>query len=98
MLRQQGYDLFYYRNEKSTVELDFIVRDRTSLVPIEVKAGDNQARSLTKATDGRVEDIRYGIKLSHQNIGFNGQYYTIPYFMAIFLRRFLQITKSISQL
>lgn len=90
MLRQQGYDLYYYRNEKSTVELDFIVRDRTSLVPIEVKAGDNQARSLAKVTDGRITDIKYGIKLSHQNIGFNGQYYTIPYFLGIFLRRFLQ--------
>lgn len=89
MLRQQGYGLYYYRNEKSTLELDFIVRDRISMVPIEVKAGDNTARSLAKATDGRVPDISYGIKLSNQNIGFNGRYYTLPYFLAIFLRRFL---------
>lgn len=90
MLRKQGYDLYFYRNDKSTVELDFIVRDARSLVPIEVKAGDNTARSLAKVTDGRVSDIRYGIKMGNQNIGFNGHYYTMPYFLGFMLRRFLR--------
>ncbi|MDE7473317.1 MAG: ATP-binding protein [Muribaculaceae bacterium] len=90
MLRKQGYDLYFYRNDKSTIELDFIVRDTRSLVPIEVKAGDNTARSLAKVTDGRVSDIAYGIKMGNQNIGFNGQYYTMPYFLGFMLRRFLR--------
>lgn len=89
MLRKQGYGLYYYRNEKSTLELDFIVRDTESLVPLEVKAGDNPARSLQKVTDGKHPEIKYGIKLCNQNIGFNGSYYTIPYFLGFLLRRFL---------
>ncbi len=89
MLRKQGYGLYYYRNEKSTIELDFIVRDADSLVPLEVKAGDGCPRSLVKMTDGRIEDIRYGIKFSGGNIGFNSNFYTFPYFLGFLLRRFL---------
>lgn len=90
MLRKQGYNLFFFRNEKSTIEIDFVVRDMSSLVPIEVKSGNNKARSLEKLTNGSVPDIKYGIKLSDQNIGFNGNYYTIPYFMGFMIRRFLR--------
>ena len=89
MLRKQGYSLYYYRNEKSTVELDFMVRDACSLVPLEVKASDATPRSLVKMTDGRIPDIHYGIKLCGSNIGFNGQFYTFPYFLIFMLRRFL---------
>lgn len=89
MLRKQGYALYYYRNEKSTMELDFMVRDAKSLVPLEVKATDATPRSLVKMTDGRIPDIRYGIKLCGSNIGFNGLFYTFPYFLTFLLRRFL---------
>ena len=89
MLRKQGYGLYYYRNEKSTVELDFMVRDADSLVPLEVKASDATPRSLVKMTDGRIPDIHYGVKLCGSNIGFNGQFYTFPYFLTFMLRRFL---------
>lgn len=90
MLRKAGYDLYFYRNEKSTMEIDFFVRSISSLVPIEVKATDGSGKSLQKLTDGRVEDIKFGIKLCHNNIGFNGQFYTIPYFMTFMLKEFLR--------
>ena len=35
------------------------------------------------------EDIRFGIKLGQKNIGFNGKFYTIPYFCVFLLKRFL---------
>lgn len=89
MLRKAGYRLYYYRNEKSTVEMDFFVRDARSLVPVEVKASDNATRSLVKLCSGAYPDIQFGIKLCHKNIGFNGSFYTIPYFLTFMLRRFL---------
>ena len=89
MLHKAGYSLYYYRNEKSTIEMDFMVRSVSSLVPIEVKASDSSTKSLQKLTDGRIPDIKYGIKLCHKNIGFNGQFYTIPYFLTFALRDFL---------
>ena len=91
MLVKQGYGLYFYRNEKSTLEMDFFVRDFSSLIPVEVKATDNATRSLTKLTaqDGKYPDIKYGIKLCKKNIGFNGQFYTFPYFLTFLLKRFL---------
>lgn len=91
MLTKQGYALYFYRNEKSTVEMDFFIRDAQSLVPVEVKATDNATRSLTKLTaqDGRFPDIRYGIKLCNKNIGFNDRFYTFPYFLTFLLKRFM---------
>lgn len=92
MLVKQGYGLFFYRNEKSTLEIDFFIRDTSSLVPVEVKATDNATRSLVKLTsgDGKYPDIKYGIKLCNRNIGFNGHFYTFPYFLTFLMRRFMR--------
>lgn len=89
MLRKSRYGLYYYRNEKSTIEMDFMIRAMNSIVPIEVKASDGTSKSLQKMTDGRFDDIKFGIKLCHNNIGFNGYFYTIPYFMTFALREFI---------
>jgi predicted AAA+ superfamily ATPase len=89
MLVKQGYELFYYKNEKSTVEMDFFVRNADSLIPIEVKANDSSTPSLNKLTAGGYTDIKFGIKLCNKNIGFNGKFYTFPYFLTFLLKRFL---------
>ncbi len=91
MLLKQGFPLYFYRNEKSTVEMDFFVRDKDSLIPIEVKATDGATASLNNLIDKeKYSDIKYGIKLGYKNIGFNGKFYTFPYFLAIFIKRFLR--------
>lgn len=92
MLVKLGYNLYFYRNEKSTLEMDFFIRDVSSLIPIEVKANDNATKSLSKLTagDGKYKDIKYGIKLCNKNIGFNGHFYTFPYFLTFLLKRFVR--------
>lgn len=92
MLVKQGYSLYFYRNEKSTLEMDFFIRDKDSLIPVEVKATDYATKSLVKLTkhDGKYPDVKYGIKLCNKNIGFNGQFYTFPYFLAFLLKRFVR--------
>ena len=91
MLVKQGYDLYFYKNEKSTIEMDFFVRDASSLIPIEVKASDNSTKSLNKLTDpDKYPEIKFGIKFCNKNIGFNGKFYTFPYFLAFLLRRYLE--------
>ena len=91
MLVKQGYGLYYYKNEKSTLEMDFFVRDADSLVPVEVKARDGATASLNNLIKSdSYPDVKYGIKFCHKNIGFNGQFFTFPYFLAFLLRRFLK--------
>ncbi len=94
MLVKQGYQLYFYRNEKGTIEMDFFVRDADSLVPVEVKANDASTPSLTSLIEkDTYSDIQYGIKLANKNIGFNGKFYTFPYFLAFMLKRFLRENK-----
>ncbi len=90
MLVKEGYKLYFYKNEKGTVEMDFFIRDKNSLIPVEVKANDNATPSLNNLIDSKqFEDIKYGIKLCNKNIGFNGKFYIFPYFMTFLLKRFL---------
>ena len=94
MLVKSGYSLYFFKNEKSTLEMDFFVRDANSLIPIEVKANDNATASLNNLIDGKIyKDINYGIKLCNKNIGFNGKFYTFPYFLTFLIKRFLNEKK-----
>lgn len=90
MLVKQGYKLYYYRNEKGTLEMDFFVRDADSLIPVEVKADDASTPSLNALIDkDKYPDIKYGIKLANKNIGYNGKFFTFPYFLTFMLKRYL---------
>ncbi|MBR2044526.1 MAG: ATP-binding protein [Agathobacter sp.] len=91
MLKKQGALLYFYKNEKGTLEMDFFTRDANSLVPIEVKAMDGATASLnTLIEKDKYPDVKYGIKLANKNIGFNGKFYTFPYFMGFLIKRFLK--------
>ena len=90
ILSKQGYELFYYKKENSTLEQDFFVRTKKSLVPVEVKAKAGTAKSLsTLVKSDAYPDITTGIKLTAGNIGFQNNIYTFPYFCAFLLKRYL---------
>jgi len=96
ILYKQGYRLYYYKKDKPALEMDFFVRDATSLIPIEVKANNAATASLNNLTKTDIErypDIQYGVKFCAKNIGFNGQFYTFPYFLAFLLKRYLKLRK-----
>lgn len=94
MLVKEGYNLYFYKNTKGTIEMDFFIRDKDSLIPVEVKANDNSTLSLKKLIESNnYKDIKYGIKLCNKNIGFNGKFYTFPYFMTFLLKRYIRETK-----
>lgn len=91
MLVKEGYNLYFYKNEKGTIEMDFFIRDKDSLIPVEVKANDGATISLNKLIESeKYKDIKYGIKLGYKNIGFNGKFYTFPYFLTFLLKRYLK--------
>lgn len=91
MLVKAGYQLYFYKNDKGTLEMDFFVRDRETLIPVEVKANDGATISLNHLIEkGKYADVSYGIKLGNKNIGFNGRFYTFPYFLTFLLKRFLR--------
>lgn len=94
MLVKQGYRLFYYHSDRPALEMDFFIRDADSLIPVEVKANDGATASLNRLlNDDKYNDVKYGIKLGYRNIGFNGKFYTFPYFLTFLLRRFVTESK-----
>lgn len=94
MLVKQGYRLFYYHRDRPALEMDFFIRDADSLIPVEVKANDGATASLNRLlNDDKYNDVKYGIKLGYRNIGFNGKFYTFPYFLTFLLRRFVAESK-----
>ena len=91
MLVKEGYNLYFYKDDSKKIEMDFMVRDKNSLIPIEVKANNNATISLNNLINNNLyKDIKYGIKLCNKNIGFNGKFYTFPYFLTFLLKRYLK--------
>ena len=91
MLVKQGYRLYYSNGNNPALEMDFFIRDANSLIPIEVKANDGATASLNKLIiSDKYPDVKYGIKLGYKNIGFNGRFYTFPYYLTFLLKRFVR--------
>ncbi len=92
MLRKSGYEqLYFYKHDNPSLEMDFFVRDSDSLVPVEVKARDGATASLNNLIKwDSYPDVKYGVKFGYKNVGWNGQFYTFPYFLAFLLKRFLK--------
>ena len=94
MLKKSGYNLYFYKNEDGTQEVEFFVRDAKNLIPIDVKATDGKVKSIKSFIENKnIKDINFGIKLAEKNIGFENNIYTFPYFLTFLLKRFLSEKK-----
>ena len=94
MLKKSGYNLYFYKSEDGTQEVEFFVRDAKNLIPIDVKATDGKVKSIKSfIEDKNIKDINFGIKLAEKNIGFENNIYTFPYFLTFLLKRFLSEKK-----
>lgn len=94
-LRKSGCGLYYYKKDDSTLEEDFFMRTAASLVPVEVKATNNMARSLkTLISSEKYPEIKFCIKVVGGNIGYNDGVYTFPYFCTFLLKDYLKRVKA----
>lgn len=95
-LYKQNFGLFYYMNDTATLEADFFVRTQDSLIPVEVKAGQNKAASLrTLIQSDRYKDVSFGIKFGDYNIGCSDCVETFPWFCAFLMKRYLAVTHPV---
>lgn len=94
-LYKSGYSLYYYKREDSSLEEDFFIRDINNLIPVEVKANGGKSQSMkTLIESEKYGDIKWGIKLSMNNIGFENNVYTFPYFCTFLLKEWLQVRQQ----
>lgn len=80
--------------ENSTLEMDFFIRSANELIPVEIKARTNQAKSLKQLIQSsHYPDIKHGIKFHAGNIGNSDLIHTFPFFCVFLLKRFMQETE-----
>ncbi len=83
LLVKKGYKLHYLKNDKSTLEIEFLLEKNGEVLPLEVKAGNTSTLSLNNFIDKWKPSIAY--KLVEGNIGVNNSKKTIPHYMIMFL-------------
>ena len=76
-LNINGYTQYYWKDNKGTMEVDFIIMREGKIIPIEVKSADNtRARSLNNYI--KKYNPEYTIKISSKNFGFENNIKSIP--------------------
>lgn len=90
-----GYPLYFYRSDNATIELDFVLRAKNEIIPVEVKRNRGRSKSLKAVLDSDL-GISHAVKLTGGNIGFDGRIFTLPYSLSFLLKRFLKESEKIS--
>lgn len=80
ILAKRGEELYYYKKEDSTLEIEFILERDCKLVPVEVKARKGSTRSLNELL--KMDNIERGYKLTAQNTGVVEKKITLSLYMA----------------
>lgn len=83
ILYKQGYHLNYYKKPDNSQEIEFLIEQNESAIPIEVKSKNGETESLNEF----LKDFNppYAYKLIEGNIGINGTKITLPQYMAMFI-------------
>ncbi len=84
-LHKKGYQLYFYKNDTTKKEIDFIIKKDGEVVPIEVKSGNERANSL-KALLRNNGYGSYAYKFADANIGMDeDRILTLPVYMTAFV-------------
>lgn len=85
LLIKKGYPMFFYKNETTKKEIDFLIQRSGKVIPIEVKSGSAKSISLSK-TMKEEKGIDEAYRFTDGNVGTNeDNIITMPLYMAMFL-------------
>lgn len=84
-LYKNGYKLYFYKNDSAKKEIDFLIQKDGIIIPIEIKSGNNKAKSLISVMN-KDKNIPISYKFIDGNIGLsNDNILTLPLYMACFI-------------
>lgn len=76
-LNINGYTQYYWKAQRGTGEVDFIIMREGKIIPVEVKSADNtRAKSLEAYM--KKYNPEYAVKISSKNFGFENNIKSIP--------------------
>ena len=76
-LNINSYTQYFWKNDKGTAEIDFIVLKKGKIIPIEVKSSNN---TRSKSLDIYIKKYKpeYSIRISAKNFGFENNIKSVP--------------------
>lgn len=83
ILNKRNKELFYYKNENNTKEIEFLYENIDGVVPVEVKSKKGRAISFVSFVEEFKPKNAY--KVIYGNQGSVNGYMTIPYYMLMFI-------------
>ncbi len=84
-LYKNGYKLYFYKNDSTKKEIDFLIQKDGIIIPIEIKSGNNKAKSLISVMN-KDKNIPISYKFIDGNIGLSDDnILTLPLYMASFI-------------
>ena len=84
-LYKNGYKLYFYKNDSTKKEIDFLIQKDGIIIPIEIKSGNNKAKSLISVMN-KDKNIPISYKFIDGNIGLSDDnILTLPLYMACFI-------------
>ena len=83
ILMKKGIPLNYFKPEKGTQEIEFLLTGEERIIPVEVKSRNGSTMSLNEFISKR--NPPYALKFVGGNVGVDGKKITLPLYMAIFL-------------
>ena len=78
------YTQYFWRNDKGTAEIDFIVTKEGKIIPIEVKSSNN---THSKSLDTYIKKYKseYSIRISTKNFGFENNIKSVPLYAVFYI-------------
>ena len=85
ILIKKGLTAYFYRNDTTKKEIDFLIQKDGKVIPIEVKSGNTTASSLRWVMNNK-PDIHLAYKFMDGNVGTGAEgIVSMPLYMAMFL-------------
>ena len=80
-----GFKPFFWRNDKGTKEVDFVISMNGKLIPVEVKSGEHTASASLNEYVGLFIPP-YSLRISEKNFGFENQIKSVPLYAVFCIR------------
>lgn len=90
--KQYGKNIFYWTDENSRYEVDFIVQHESFIIPVEVKSGKNIISTSMKNYASRFDDItKLRVRFSMKNLALDENVLNIPLYLADQAKRLIAL-------
>lgn len=83
ILMKNGSKLYYF-STNTTLEVDFLIKDGSDILPLEVKSADN-TKSKTMKTLFENYGLKKGFRLGFENLSESDGVFKIPIYMSMFI-------------